>query len=67
MNNKYTIKVGHPLLRPGLTIETEASEKYLESVVRELMDQVRNINMTPMSGIIDEPPRPFPPPLVDDD
>ena len=45
MNNKYIIKVAHPLLRPGLTIETEASEKYVLPVVGRLMDMVRNINV----------------------
>jgi len=44
MNNKYVIKVGHPLLRPGLEIETEASEKYVVAVVNTLMGKVREIN-----------------------
>lgn len=44
MNNKYIVKVSHPLLRPGLTIETEASEKYVVKVVKMLMDKVREIN-----------------------
>lgn len=44
MNNKYKIKVGHPLVRPGLTIETEASERYVVAVVRTLMDLVREVN-----------------------
>lgn len=44
MNNKYIVRVGHPLLRPGLTIETEASEKYLTAVVAKLMETVREIN-----------------------
>jgi len=44
MNNKYTIKIKHPLIRAGLTIETEASEKYLVSVVKKLMELVREIN-----------------------
>ena len=44
MNNNYTIKVGHPLLRPGLTIETEASEGYVVGVTEALMAMVRKIN-----------------------
>jgi hypothetical protein len=44
MNNRYIIRVGHPLLRPGLEIETEASEKYLVAVVQTLLDKVRDIN-----------------------
>ncbi len=44
MNNRYTIKVGHPLLRPGLEIETEASEQYVVAVVKNLMDVVRRVN-----------------------
>lgn len=44
MNNKYTIRVGHPLLRPGLSIETEASERYVEPVVVRLLEMVRRLN-----------------------
>lgn len=44
MNNKYEIEVSHPLIRPGLTIKTEASEKYLVKVVETLMSKVREIN-----------------------
>lgn len=44
VNNKYTIRVTHPLIRPGLTIETESSEKYLAEVVKKLMEIVREIN-----------------------
>ena len=44
MNNKYKIKVGHPLLRPGLVIETEASENYVINVVSTLMKLVSCIN-----------------------
>lgn len=44
MNNKYTIRVTHPLVRPGIEIETEASEKYVASVVQKLMEIVREIN-----------------------
>lgn len=44
MNNKYTITVTHPLVRPGLTIQTEASEKYMAVVVDKVMSIVRDIN-----------------------
>ena len=44
MNNKYKIKVGHPLVRPGLTIETEASERYVLDVTNKLMEIVRDLN-----------------------
>jgi hypothetical protein len=44
MNNTYKITVSSPLLRPGLTIETECSEKYLVAVLKKVMDSVREIN-----------------------
>lgn len=44
MNNKYIIKAKHPLLRAGLYIETESSEKYLVEVVKKLMELIREIN-----------------------
>ena len=44
MNNIYKITVEHPLVRPGLTIETEASENYIVKVVNTLMKNVRVIN-----------------------
>jgi hypothetical protein len=44
VNNKYTITVQHPLIRPGLTIKTEASERYVVEVVNKIMDLVREIN-----------------------
>jgi hypothetical protein len=44
MNNRYVIKVEHPLIRPGLTIITEASERYVQAVVEKLMEIVRAIN-----------------------
>jgi hypothetical protein len=46
MNNRYIIHVESPLLRPGLVIETESSEKYLVEVVKMLLDKVREINVT---------------------
>lgn len=44
MNNIYKIKVEHPLVRPGLTIETEASERYVTEVTNMLLKYVREIN-----------------------
>ncbi len=44
MNNKYKIIATHPLVRPGLTIETEASERYMVSVAKKLMDLIRELN-----------------------
>ncbi len=44
MNNKYIVTVEHPLVRPGLKITTEASEKYVVAVVKALMDKVREVN-----------------------
>lgn len=44
MNNKYIIKVKHPIIRAGLEIETEASEGYLVSVLNKLMEMVRGFN-----------------------
>ncbi len=44
MNNKYKITAKHPLVRPGLTIETEASERYVVPVVKKLMDLIRELN-----------------------
>ncbi len=45
MNNTYTIRVATPLLRPGLEIETEVSERYVVAVVDKLLDMVREINV----------------------
>ena len=46
MNNKYIIRAKHPLLRPGLSIETEASEKYVVSVLLTLLNLIREFNKT---------------------
>lgn len=56
MNNKYKVKVESPLLRAGLTIETECSEKYLTEVVDVLMNKVRDIN-TKDKTKIEVPPK----------
>lgn len=52
MNNKYKVTVEAPLIRAGLKIETECSEKYLTQVVDTLINKVREIN---------EPKEPFNP------
>jgi hypothetical protein len=44
MNNKYKITIQHPLIRPGIKIETEASEKYVVRVTNMLLDLARVIN-----------------------
>ena len=44
MNNKYKIKAEAPVLRPGLSIETEVSSAYVEEATYKLMDIVRIIN-----------------------
>jgi hypothetical protein len=53
MNNKYKIKIEAPLIRPGITIETECSERYVVKVVNKMMEIVREINeesKTPQNG-----------------
>jgi hypothetical protein len=50
VNNKYRIIITHPLVRPGLVLETEASEKYLVPVVNKALDKVREINTPPASA-----------------
>jgi hypothetical protein len=57
MNNKYVIRVGHPLLRPGLEIETESSERYLVPVVQKLMQAVREINGIEKDGTTNTEPK----------
>lgn len=44
MNNTYKITVGSPLLRPGITIETEISERYVVPALEKLMEQIREFN-----------------------
>lgn len=44
MNNKYKITVESPLVRSGIKIETECSEKYVVPVTEKLMEIVREIN-----------------------
>jgi len=44
MNNRYKIEVKDPLLRPGLIITTEVSERYVLSVLKTIMEIVRQFN-----------------------
>lgn len=44
-NEAYEITISSPLLRPGLTIKTSVSQRYLVKTTRELLDLVREINM----------------------
>lgn len=44
MNNKYKIKIKHPLVRAGIEIETESSEKYLVEVLKKVLEKVREFN-----------------------
>lgn len=44
MNNKFKITIESPLVRPGIKIETECSEKYLVKVMEKLMELIREIN-----------------------
>ena len=44
MNNKYKITIESPLLRAGMKIETECSEKYVVPVTNKIMELVREIN-----------------------
>ena len=44
MNNKYIIKVESPLLRAGLSITTEVSERYLIKGLIKLFKMIREFN-----------------------
>jgi len=44
MNNRYKIKIESPLLRPGITIETEVSERYVVPVLTRMLNMVREFN-----------------------
>ena len=44
MNNTYKIKIKSPLVRAGIEIETEVSEKYVVPALNKLMDKVREFN-----------------------
>lgn len=44
LNNRYIIRVEAPLLRAGLVIETEVSERYVVRATKILLDLVREVN-----------------------
>ena len=43
-NETYEIVVSSPLLRPGMTIRTTVSSRYVVQTVKALMEKVREIN-----------------------
>jgi len=43
-NETYEIEVGSPLLRPGITIRTYVSKKYVASTTKDLLNIIREIN-----------------------
>lgn len=43
-NETYQITVASPLLRPGITIQTSVSKRYVADTVRDLLDIIRDIN-----------------------
>lgn len=43
-NETYEVVVASPLLRPGLTIKTTVSARYVVQTVKALLDKVREIN-----------------------
>lgn len=46
-NETYEIEVGSPLLRPGITIRTYVSKKYVASTTKDLLNIIRDINISP--------------------
>jgi hypothetical protein len=46
MNNKYKITIKNPLIRPGIEIKTECSEKYVVIVLNKMMDLIRDFNQS---------------------
>jgi hypothetical protein len=46
VNNTWEVEVTSPLLRPGITVRTKVSEKYLVSALNKAMDTVREFNKT---------------------
>jgi len=43
-NNKYELEIGSPVLRPGLTLKTIVSERYVTSAAKKLMELAKEIN-----------------------
>lgn len=50
MNHTITIRLGTPLLRPGLEVETQVSLRYLVPALRDLLDRVRDFNKGQKGG-----------------
>lgn len=44
MNEIYEIGFTSPLLRPGITIRTWVSKKYVVEATKDFMDIIRDIN-----------------------
>lgn len=44
-NEKYRIKIEAPILRPGLSVETEVSQKYLVPTLNAFLDSIRQFNI----------------------
>lgn len=55
-NNTYKVKLESPLIRPGLTIETEVSENYVKETTDKLMNLARQINKNDKNSEHDEKP-----------
>ena len=51
-NETYTVKVGTPLLRPGLSISAKVSKGYVNTTVDALMGMVHVINHTVPEEVI---------------
>ena len=50
MNNKYKITMESPLVRAGIKIETEVSERYVVPVLEKMMELVRQYNSGKKKG-----------------
>lgn len=65
-NETIEISIGSPLLRPGITLRTWVSQKYVVSATKELLDKAREINTSSVSITQENvtgyssPPRPNP-------
>ena len=44
LNNRYKITIQDPLCRPGLSIDTEVSERYVVEAIRRMMAMIREVN-----------------------
>jgi hypothetical protein len=43
-NETYTISVSSPLIRPGITLQAQASKRYLVQTLHDLFEMVRQFN-----------------------